>query len=62
MKPVVAANSQSTGMHYAHCVRTGSHDLIADEPCERGGQNQGPAPFDYLLTALGSFTAITLQM
>ncbi len=62
MRSVATASIQSTGKHYEHRVRAGSHALIADEPRERGGQDEGTAPFDYLLTALGSCTAMTLQM
>ncbi|MFI5306346.1 MAG: OsmC family protein [Polyangiales bacterium] len=43
-------------------IEAGEHRAISDEPVERGGTNQGPSPYDYLLASLGSCTAITLRM
>ena len=36
--------------------------LVADEPVEYGGGNEGPSPYDYLLAALGACTGMTVQM
>lgn len=43
-------------------VRAGQHVFLADEPASMGGDDRGPAPFDFLLTALGACTAMTLRM
>jgi len=36
--------------------------LVADEPVEGGGTNLGPTPYEFLLAALGSCTAMTIMM
>lgn len=36
--------------------------LVADEPLEYGGGNEGPSPYEYLLAALGACTGMTVSM
>ena len=36
--------------------------VLADEPVEAGGTNQGQTPYELLLGALGSCTAMTMMM
>jgi len=43
-------------------IRAGRHKIIADEPLEAGGTDEGPGPYELLLAALGACTAMTLQI
>ena len=62
MKTIATVSVVSTDTPYRQNIHTGGHDLLADEPASAGGQDAGPAPYDYVLTGLGACTAITLQM
>ena len=43
-------------------IEIGTHKLRADEPGDKGGDDNGPEPHELLLAALGSCTAITLKL
>jgi putative redox protein len=47
---------------YEHEIEIREHRLIADEPEEKGGGDQGPKPTELLAASLASCTAITLEM
>ena len=47
---------------YSVAIRTGRHDLVADERPVLGGQDTGPSPYEFLLSGLAACTAITLRM
>ena len=51
-----------TGPHYQQEIRAGAHRYYADEPASMGGADSGPAPFDFLMSALGACTSMTLRM
>lgn len=38
------------------------HHWFADEPTQLGGKNSGPDPYEHLLAALGTCTAMTIRM
>lgn len=51
-----------TNQPYKQAIKAGKHDFLADAPVSAGGGETGPDPHELLLGALGSCTAITLQM
>ncbi|GAA4362853.1 bifunctional alpha/beta hydrolase/OsmC family protein [Kangiella marina] len=58
-KVVIAAQ---TGEGFLNRVNANGHVFLADEPERLGGTNLGPTPYDFLSTALGTCTAMTLNM
>ena len=55
---VVRGNAQS----FLQDVAAGTHRLQADEPVSYGGGDAAPGPYDYLLTALGVCTSMTIGL
>ena len=53
---------ENTTHHFAQKISVDKHTLYSDEPEELKGDDLGPSPFELLLSALGSCTAITLTM
>ena len=51
-----------TGEAYRTEIQAGRHSLVGDEPEDVGGHDAGPPPYDFLLSALGSCTGMTLRM
>ena len=43
-------------------ISAGKHLFIGDEPLSFGGSDLGPTPYDFLAAALGTCTAMTLNM
>lgn len=48
--------------HYRTEIKIGKHLLIADEPEELGGTDEGPVATELLLSSLGTCTVVTLRM
>ncbi|MFI5614527.1 OsmC family protein [Amycolatopsis sp. NPDC051903] len=57
----VVVSEAGTGRYTQH-VTAGGFEFTVDEPVSVGGDGSGPTPYDFLLGALGSCTAITLRM
>ncbi|MBB4088842.1 bifunctional alpha/beta hydrolase/OsmC family protein [Salinibacter ruber] len=47
---------------YRTAIQAGQHALVGDEPESVGGDDDGPTPYGFLLSALGSCTGMTLRM
>jgi putative redox protein len=47
---------------FAQEVLIGPHRLVADEPTDMGGTDEGPTPYDLLLAALGTCTSMTVAL
>jgi putative redox protein len=43
-------------------ISIGHHTLVADEPLDAGGTDDGPSPYELLLAAIGSCAAMTMRM
>lgn len=43
-------------------INASNHPIIADEPISIGGDNQGPSPYDLLLSSLAACKVMTLHM
>jgi putative redox protein len=47
---------------FTHRIDIRQHQLIADEPAEHGGDDEGPSPQELLAASLASCTAVTMEM
>ena len=60
MAPMRASAHQQENLRQS--VTAGTHELVADEPADMGGDDTGPSPQELLAASLASCTAITMQM
>lgn len=55
--------SETGAGKFTNSITTSSgHSLMADEPKDLGGDDSGPNPYDFLLSALGSCKSMTMRM
>jgi len=57
-RPAVIVSGK--GSSFFQEIDAGKHHLQADEPTDVGGKDAAPNPYDYLLAALGTCTAMTI--
>ena len=53
---------RGTARDFLQDIVTGKHHLQADEPTSYGGGDVAPGPYEYLLTALGVCTSMTIGL
>ena len=52
----------TTDAKFTSIVESSGHSFLADEPLRVGGGDLGPTPYDLLLSALGTCTAMTIKL
>ncbi len=60
MSGVIVSADRNSGM--SATVKMGDQITVIDESGVETGADTGPTPMDYIMSALGSCTVITLQM
>jgi putative redox protein len=59
MKAIARRTSRTS---FTHRIDVRQHQLLADEPADRGGEDEGPSPQEMLAASLASCTAVTIEM
>jgi putative redox protein len=53
--------SSTAGGAFGQQIEIGTHRLTGDEPLEKGGDDNGPAPHELLLAAIASCASMTVK-
>ncbi|HEY2246843.1 MAG TPA: bifunctional alpha/beta hydrolase/OsmC family protein [Bradyrhizobium sp.] len=61
-KPRQVVVQETRSGKFQNTVAIGPHHLLADEPRSAGGDDSGPGPYDFLLTALGACKSMTMRL
>lgn len=62
MTDKISARVEETHIsEFSVAIEVNGHRLSGDEPVAKGGLNLAPSPYDYLTTALGECTAMTVR-
>ncbi len=56
------AVARRSGGSLKHEIELGEHSVLADEPEQNGGTDEGPNPQELLAASLASCSAITMEM
>jgi putative redox protein len=62
MKAMKATARRASGNSLTHEIDMRQHQLVADEPQDSGGDDEGPCPQELLAASLASCTAVTIEM
>lgn len=58
----MATVTAQTRKNYQVDIIANGHEILADEPKDKGGDNLGPNPYDLLLASLAACKVITVHI
>ncbi|MDQ6800657.1 MAG: OsmC family protein [Acidobacteriota bacterium] len=50
------------GTGFRNTITAGKHRIVADEPVDAGGTDEGPTPYDLISAGLGACTSMTMRV
>jgi len=61
-EPGIVTVAETLEGKFTQEIRTGKHQLRADEPLGAGGTDTAPSPYEFLLAGLGACTSMTIRI